>query len=376
MNVLYKIFFTVPVTYTLLFAATTSILTIFAAYNNYLHMLLLCYVCTLIYAAYKNHIQLLFIIACCVLFSFIVTIRINQKFFDYNTHQELLNKTTTISGTIKEISHNTLTKKQTTFLVQLNNIKNHKKTTLSNKYIYVFCPTCNTQEIQEDQKITLYNVTLRQPPAYSNYQLYLLKENVWATTHCKQNAISIETCNTLSFKQSIKNIIFSSLENLSSNLFAPLFFGKKEKSIEGITIQHQSVYWGIAHHMARSGAHLAILFSLIMLLLHYTQMWYVTRYIICILLLLGYASISQSSISFVRALIMILLHIMCKVSLHMPSSLHILTLTTLATIIYNPMQIFFLDFQLSFGITYIIIWLFTLKQTQTIAFQKGYLARS
>tara|TARA_Y100000588_G_scaffold382376_1_gene469727 strand:+ start:3035 stop:3970 length:936 start_codon:yes stop_codon:yes gene_type:complete len=311
-----------------------------------------------------------------MLFSFIVTIRINQKFFDYNTHQELLNKTTTISGIIKEISHNTLTKKQTTLLVQLNNIKNHKQNILSNKYIYVFCPTSNTQEIQEDQKITLYNITLRQPPAYSNYQLYLLKENVWATTHCKQNAIYIETSNTVSFKQSIKNIISSSLETLSSNLFAPLFFGKKEKSIEGITIQHQSVYWGIAHHMARSGAHLAILFSLVMLLLHYTQMWYVTRYVICMLLLLGYASISQSSISFIRALIMILLHIICKVSLQMPSSLHILTLTTLVTIIYNPMQIFFLDFQLSFGITYIIIWLFTLKQSQTIAFQKGYLARS
>ena len=127
--------------------------------------------------------------------------------------------------------------------------------------------------------------------------------------------------------------------------------------------------------MARSGAHLAILFGLIMLILHYSQFAYIYRYILCIFLLSGYAIISQSSISFLRALFMILMHIVSKIFKKIPSSLHTLTVTTLATLFYNPMQLFFLDFQLSFGITYIIVWLFNIKNSKTIAFYRRRLVR-
>lgn len=166
-----------------------------------------------------------------------------------------------------------------------------------------------------------------------------------------------------------------SLTGDTLKLFNALFLGIKEKSKEGLILQHNSIYWGAAHHMARSGIHLAILFALIMFFFLYIPIRYIYKYWFIMIALAGYTAISNPTISFIRALIMIIAHILCKLLNHKASSLHIITLATTATLLCNPLQLFFLDFQLSFGITYIIVWLFYIKKKQTIVFTKSNFVR-
>lgn len=375
MNTLSHLLFSIPLTHSLLILTTTTIITIIATTQQYLISLLSAYVILASYALYKNYVSWLLCLFCITMCSLLVIGRMQLQTHQYRSHQNFLKTCVTIQGTIEQINRSTLIKDQTTIVITTNNIYTKRAKLTIPKKIALFFPTEHVRNLQEYNTITVYNIQLEQAQPDSDYQRYLIKEGFWAVARGTNYTNYDIQIHPLHWQQKILLAFKQKLNTLSSSLFEPLFLGKKEKNIDGITIQHKSVYWGIAHHMARSGAHLAILFGLIMLLLHYTQLPYALRYFLCIFLLLGYAIISQSSISFLRALFMILLHIIAKLRKHIPSSLHTLTITTLATLIYNPMQLFFLDFQLSFGITYIIIWLFNIKNSKTIAFYKHRLVR-
>ena len=220
----------------------------------------------------------------------------------------------------------------------------------------------------EGQTLTIFKAILQQPETDCDYHTYLLKEGIWATTFITSQKILISNYHNRSWFAQCSSKFCALLQKSTINLFNPLFLGKREKSIDSISIQHQSLYWGIAHHMARSGIHLVTLFGLFMALFHYARIKHFYRYIIGAALMLVYFEISISSISFLRALCMIMLQIISKIHKFQYSSVHALTLTTLFMVAYNPWYILFLDFQLSFGITAVIIWLFQAKWAKTVAF--------
>ncbi len=375
MNTLLQQLFSIPITHTLFLLTITTIATIVATTQHYLMTLFIAFGTICIYAIYKNRISLLLYVVCISIFSLLAIARVQDQIDRYRSDQSFLKIPVTVQGTIEQINQSTLIKDQTNLIIKTDLISNKNRTLLHQKKVSLFFPTEQIKNVQEYSSITICNIKLEQAKPGSDYERYLIKEGFWAVAHCTPSTpYTLQSCN-LHLDQKILLSFKKQLNALSSSLFDPLFLGKKEKTIENISIQHKSIYWGIAHHMARSGAHLAILFGLLMLLLHYTQLPYFFRYGISIFLLIGYAIISQASISFLRALFMILLHIIGKLCNHIPSSLHTLTVTTLATLLYNPMQLFFLDFQLSFGITYIIIWLFNIKNSKTIAFYKHRLVR-
>lgn len=366
---------TIPITHILLMLTAGAIATICAAFAICTHLFIVTYISLICYAVYKNNRSWNFIVISMLLCSLLIMLRINHIMHSYKSDQSFLKKNVAIVGTIKEINYATLYKNQTSITLQTNAIIKKHNALKKAKKIILFFPTSAIKELKENDLIAIESIQLDQPQENSDYQRYLLKENIWATgrgsLHTKYNI----TPNPLTTIQKIQSSIYQRLHKVSLSLFDPLFLGKKEKNKESLELQHQSVYWGIAHHMARSGAHLAILFGLIMLLLHYTHFAYIYRYLLCVFLLVGYAAISQLSISFTRSLIMILLHIFAKACNRIPSSLHTITITTFIILFYNPVQLFFLDFQLSFGITYIIIWLFNIKNSKTIAFYKRRLVR-
>lgn len=361
----------IPLTHILLLVTFTTGITILAAIKQYLFSLISCYLAGFCYAIYKNKPSCLILLLYMIAGSLFVITRINYQKNSYESDQLFLKNKTNVQGFVEQVTRSGLVKDQSLILIKTTTISNKKNTKKIEKKICLFLPTIQAQKIQEGSCLVLYNIQLEQPGKDSDYYRYLLKEGLWAITHgTMYTQYRIIKKPSISWQQKILSSLYKKIHNKASSLFDPLFLGKKEKCMQSLSVQHQSSYWGIAHHMARSGAHLAILFGLIMLLLHYTQISFLYRYILCIFLLVSYALISQSSISFLRALCMILLHIAAKIFKRVPSSLHTISATTLVALLHNPMQLFFLDFQLSFGITYIIIWLFNIKNSKTIAFYR------
>lgn len=142
-------------------------------------------------------------------------------------------------------------------------------------------------------------------------------------------------------------------------LFSSLFLGYKwsepiEKNRE--TFSHFK-FWGISHYIARSGLHLAILIFLWQCMLSYIPLPWRTKQWILIMGSLLYLLSTWSSTSFMRALanfIISRLFAYGKESVHF---IHTLSLTALLMLMSNPTLLFFLDFQLSFGMTLALAWI-------------------
>ncbi len=138
-------------------------------------------------------------------------------------------------------------------------------------------------------------------------------------------------------------------------LFSTLFMGGKAPT------HHQELrrifsYWGIVHFLARSGLHVMVLMGVWRTFLVYLCIPWILSQIILLLILGFYYLLSWSSISFIRACIAWLCY-QCFIYIgRTPRILHILALTTLIVLLNNPYQLFFLDFQLSFGLTCALAW--------------------
>ena len=366
----FDFFYTIPFPHLLATITIATMATIFMALSGYSIIIPPLYVfssCCAIY--YKKHHHTFALIVCMV-FSTGVLLQIKNMYQKYHSHQELFNKPITLEGVITNISNMHMTKEQTTLLLQTTHITNNQATPIiCSQKILVYAPTKRTLNLQEGQTIAVHSITLSKPENGCAYEYYLIKERIWATAFITSNRISIKNQTSLPMHKKCFNIFSSHLSKSTASLFNPLFLGKREKNKQTSSIQHNSMYWGIAHHMARSGIHLSTIFGLLMTLLHLLRIRHSYRYALGALLSIGYFEITCPSISFVRALFMILFQLFSKINHFTYSSVHALTMTTLIILMHNPFQVLFLDFQLSFGVTCIIIWLFRAKYAKTIAFK-------
>ncbi len=273
-----------------------------------------------------------------------------------------------MQGTIQNIQHNTQDKLVSNITISSSRIFNSKYPALTTqKNISLQVPYQKAIRFKVGQQIHAKNVVLQQPDYQTEYGLYALKENIWATGYVATQQCYIK-------KQNLKwyyrwfNFLTEYYTSYTAYLYNPLFLGYKTKNNNAIMIQHQSAYWGIAHHMARSGIHIITLLGLCISIFHYARIRTRFKFILYGLLSLIYASISVPSISFIRALCMIMIQMFTRFNGYQYSGLHAFALTTLMLVLYNPFIVLFLDFQLSFGITAVIIWLFYVKWAKTVVF--------
>ncbi|MFA5998454.1 MAG: ComEC/Rec2 family competence protein [Candidatus Babeliales bacterium] len=377
MNTTFDFFYAVPFTQILLTITLTTIITILALFNGCWFVIPCFYATLLGYFLYKKNSSYLFILSLCLIFSIATLLKIQQQYKNYHSHENFFKKHVTLDATILQVSESSLNKEQTTLLLKTKTIYGADKQTLSlPQNILVFLPTKRAQKLKEGQEITVSKLELLQPERGCPYESYLIKENIWATASIASQTINVTKQANLPLYKKCFNLFSAHLNKSTASLYNPLFLGKREKNLSTISIQHNSMYWGIAHHMARSGIHLVTIFGLLMTTLHYARVRHSYRYLLGALLSIGYFQITFSSISFIRALLMILFQMFSKINKFTYSSVHALTMTTLMVLMYNPLQIFFLDFQLSFGVTYIIIWLFRTKYAKTVAFDQKSLVRS
>jgi ComEC/Rec2-related protein len=222
---------------------------------------------------------------------------------------------------------------------------------------------------QVGDTIRLNNLLIKQPssPAFKNY---LIKESIVATIFCQKPDYTLIDRPKFSMQRNIflqRQRIFNALQSKMPtqvfSFFSSLFLGNKiinKKYVDQISNQFK--FWGIAHFMARSGLHLVIFILIWTNILKLIPLPFLFKQALLLLLSFIYFILSWPTISFIRAFYTFLCYKFC-VFLHARShTLHILTVVTLIVLMANPMQLFFLDFQLSFSLTFALAWFNTIYQ--------------
>lgn len=197
-----------------------------------------------------------------------------------------------------------------------------------------------------------------QLPQKRTYRNYLLKESIHATTYCTVLNHKIIR-KGLDYKTQIQRLAFNiesriskKLSNISRILFSSLFLGsKKYTEVDSTLIKDPFNKWGLNHFLARSGLHVSLLLFLIFFVLRLSSLRVIYSNIITVVFLCVYGALSYSSVSFARSLFMTLFAIWCTIQRAPVNLLHILLITLIALLLYNPFSVLFLDFQLTFLLT-------------------------
>ncbi len=308
--------------------------------------------------------------ACC--FFFFGAMRFYQKQTLYFENNNLLEKKCNITGTIKEILPRLDEQEQICILMQISNVEIENKQQIINKNIYIYLPFYTKLWTKPHQKIIVKNIILKHPRSTS-YQEYLIRENIWAVAHQKWFSYTTVKKPSL-FMQQINELCSLPLcatnhtvSQLTHSLYLSIFCGKKIKSETTTKMKELFQYWGISHHLARSGLHLIILIGLLLFLLSFIPCSAFRKQQASVIILCVYYLMTYPSVAFIRAFFMYLLYALCK-QLYIPSNpIHILLITTLIILSNNPHHLFFLDFQLSFSITLLILWFCQVTQNTKTA---------
>lgn len=250
----------------------------------------------------------------------------------------------------------------------------------------ILCYQKKSTNITPGNTIKLKNVLLQKPQTNitlsgnPTYTQYLIKENIHATFFFKKSNPQIIT-KTSGILSRIRKWLFQKRASLFTSLknklspkifpyFTSIFLGNKQNSLKNNT-KHFFYYWGTAHHLARSGLHIALFILAWIVILSFIPTPLLFKNLLLIIFCITYMTLSWSSISFMRAFSVFILYAIgqaCNKQVHF---LHLLILVAFAVLLFNPMQLFFLDFQLSFGLTIALAVAFEKQKSQSIAYKKG-----
>jgi hypothetical protein len=206
-------------------------------------------------------------------------------------------------------------------------------------------------------KIRVTGITGSQ--ATGNFLQYLLKEDILLYLFApsakirkiKENAAPMRLA--LSERMNTIHTFITVQGKKQTRLFFDLLFLGKKHPHDSDAHHINSLFqqWGISHMLARSGMHLTIFVSLCVLLLQLIPVSFTLKQIFIAFLCIVYALLSYSSTSFARALISAFLLLYCHSMRARTNFLHVTLLTLIFHLLINPIQLLFLDFQLSYGLT-------------------------
>lgn len=212
--------------------------------------------------------------------------------------------------------------------------------------------------------VTIDTIQLKKPNSLS-YQNYLLKEGILCSLFLEHPTIHIDNHPRYSISRSIHLFREKILKGIKSNcsyktfcIFSALFLGDKSQDKEYLDkVADQFKEWGIVHYLARSGLHLVIFIILWELLCGFIPIRFGYKQSLLLIITMIYFILSWPSVSFMRALIIFIIHKWCALSRRPTHFLNTLLTTCCIILIINPMQLFFLDFQLTFTLTGALAWL-------------------
>jgi len=213
-----------------------------------------------------------------------------------------------------------------------------------------------------DDRIAICGVYLKKNnPEFSKY---LMKEGVTCSVFLKNDECILIKRPPLSLYRYIANLrsqlshaLSQKLSARTYTLIASLFLGNN-KTNQSIMDSWAQLFrsWGLSHYLARSGLHLVLFTATWLLILRLTPITLALKQAVLLLLLALYALMSWPSISFYRALFTFMVCSWCIIYKKPIHYLHLLALVCSITLLYNPFHLFFLDFQLSYGLTFALGW--------------------
>ena len=240
----------------------------------------------------------------------------------------------------------------------------------SGKDIYLYLHQDSTAKTVEMGDELLFYTRIQQPknagnPYEFDYASYLFRQGIsgtafvyadrWQKTgrkvplNWKQRAVQLR-------HQLLDYYADWHFEEQASAVLSALTVGYKEGLSEELKEQYASA--GISHVLALSGMHVGILWGILGLLLYPLNNYRtgrVFRWLILNLTLWGYAFLAGLSASIVRAVIMCLFVELGNVRRSRSCSLNLLAVAAFAMLLYNPLYLFDVGFQLSFIAVFSIV---------------------
>jgi competence protein ComEC len=236
-----------------------------------------------------------------------------------------------------------------------------KDTRVVSRKIQVY--TLRPYDIIADDHISIKGVVLKKPNKDS-YNFYLMKENIAATAFLINEKLELMHRPKQSFfrwlsvlKDTLLKECRKKLNKQTFSLFSSVFLGNRllgKKEMEDP--KEQCKTWGISHYLARSGLHLVIFVFAWHMLLKLLPIPFLLKELIMLFLSILYFLLSWTSISFIRAFATFIFYKTCIITSSPINTFYLLTLVCFLVLLFNPMQLFFLDFQLSFGLTFALAW--------------------
>lgn len=266
--------------------------------------------------------------------------------------------TLSIIGTIIDKKEYNQQQKQQQFVIHVSKFHttlNHTWRQLNTK---ILINTKNYSWLQIGDTIEIKNLTCAQVTtekkflmqhygyrgtAFNVFDIILHNRPLW---HFKNTIYTLK--NRLSAK------IKQKLNPQTYNLFSSLFLGKHEKS-DSIDTYILFSPWGLNHYLARAGLHLLILFFILNILTSLIISRFFTKIFVNTGISVCYYALSYTNTPFMRALLVFLSYQCCHIFKTQIQTLHILNLILLGYLLLKPIDIFFLDFQLTFAITYTLL---------------------
>lgn len=192
---------------------------------------------------------------------------------------------------------------------------------------------------------------------------YLIREGICVTVNTKPEYLYVQQkSNTpidtfLNWCADAKYKTLCSLQKTLSpetySLFCTLFLGTSPDYFESMEPMKTSFSnWGIFHYLSRSGLHVVIMLGLWQIIMRIFLLEYWLIQIILMLILALFWLLSWPSASFARSILSFGAIQATIAGGQQPHAVNIVSLVCLLLLIANPFHLFFLNFQLSFLLTW------------------------
>ena len=252
--------------------------------------------------------------------------------------------------------------------LNIEEIKSHTAYVAKHYDIMCFFRKCN-KKFRIGDRILIQNIQCKadmkkDEPETTSYADYLVKEGVLASFFLlNDDALSLISRPDTSFsrwlwewRQSVYENMQQTLDKKTFQYVSLIFLGnKKQPNIDRMRTVFNR--WGLAHYLARAGLHIVIFIFLWTFLLRLIPIHLILKRLLLLLLCILYDLLSWGSIPFIRAFYAFLLANGGLLSFRSVNTMHILTIICLWVLLCNPMHLFFLDFQLTFALTFLLLFL-------------------
>lgn len=273
----------------------------------------------------------------------------------------------TITGTVASLEKIHGARHRWHMVLDLDTVRATDTPTATTESVAIYC--VRNPKITVGDRIQIANVNFKKI-TNSDFNLYLAKEKISATTFIDTPEIVCMDHPQWNFNRVItqlRNKIFSDLQQTINKdtfaLFSSIFLGNRAAVKQQMDYEKEPFkYWGTSHYLARSGLHLVIFGIIWHFILGFLPLAFFWKQVFLIFLITLYSLLSWSSVSFNRALIMFFIAKICLLTRKRLHYVHLISLATCLILLINPLQLFYLDFQLSFGLTFALAWFTHIQQ--------------